>query len=330
MIIKSFELTKINLIQKKFLLLFGENDGLKNNEVKKIKNKYNFPVSKYEENEILENIENFINEILNKSFFNDQKIIIISRATDKIIKLVEILLEKNIEETIIIIKADSLEKKSKLRTFFEKNNELIATAFYPDTNETLSKIAYNFFKEKNISIAQSNINFLVSRCNGQREVLIKELEKIHLFSINNKITDVNIIKLSNLSENFKISEIIDNCLIKNKKKTSTMINENNFSADESIIFTRILLQKAKKLLNLSTIYEKNNDLEQTISNAKPPIFWKEKEIIKGQLKLWNPQKIKSLIFNINKIELEIKKNINSSIIILINFILEISSSDVNN
>lgn len=330
MIIKFFELLNVNLIENKFVLLFGDNEGLKNQEIKKIQKKYNFLTTIYEENEILGNIENFTSEILNKSFFDNQKIIIINRGSDKIIKLIEILLEKNLEDTILIIKTDNLDKKSKLRNFFEKGKNLICCAFYPDTNETLSKIAYNFFKEKKISIAQASVNFIINRCNGQREILINELEKIDLFSTTKKVEDLALLKLTNLSENYKISEIIDNCLNKNKKKTLNMINENNFSADESIIFIRTFLQKAKKLLNLVINYEKNNNLELTISSARPAIFWKEKEIIKNQIKLWNSKQIKNLIFNINLVELEIKKNINSSIIILINFILETSSSKINN
>jgi len=330
MIIKSFEINKINFDQNKLVLFYGKNEGFKNEATNNlIKDKDE--ISKYEEKEILENINDFIESILSKSLFESEKIIIIKRATDKILKIIDEIDSKNIEDIKIILNADNLEKKSKLRSLFEKNKKYICVPFYPDTEQTLSKLTFNFLKKKNISISQSNINLIVNKCNGDRETLLNELNKIEYFSKNGKkITAENIAKLTNLIENHGISELIDNCLTKNKKKIVNILNENNFNNEDCILITRTFLNKAKKILKLSSEFQNNKNIDLTISSAKPPIFWKDKEITKQQIYKWTPENIKQLIYKLSEIELLIKKNIYNSINLITDFILNEASSNTNN
>ena len=330
MIFKSYEINKIKLNIKKIILLYGKNEGLKNEALDiLIKNKNN--ISSYEEREVLDNENVFIENILSKSLFEREKSIIIKRATDKILNIIEILHLKDLEDTTIIINAENLEKKSKLRSFFEKNKNLFCVPFYPDNDQTLSKIAYNFLKDKKISISPANINLIITKCNGDREALINELKKIEFFGKNGKKIDSGkISKLINLNENHTISELIDNCLAKNKKKIINILNENNFNNEDCIMIARSFLIKAKKLLALSKTFENNKNIDLTISSAKPPIFWKEKEITKQQIYKWNPTNIKQLIYELSETELQIKKNINNSINLITDFILLQSSSTTNN
>jgi len=330
MILKSYEINKINQNINHLILFYGKNEGLKKEALTiLIQNKNN--ISNYEEKEILDNENNFIETILSKSFFDTQKFIIIKRATDKILKIIEILHLKNLEDTTIILNSDNLEKKSKLRSFFEKDKTLVCVPFYPDNDQTLSKLAYNFLREKKISISSSNINLIVNKCSGDRGTLINELLKIELFSKNGKqINSDNISKLINLSENHNISELIDNCLAQNKRKIISILNENNFSNEDCIMIVRSFLIKSKKLLALSKTFETNKNIDLTISSAKPPIFWKEKEITKQQILKWSSKNIKQLIYSLSETELQIKKNINNSINLITDFILFQSSSATNN
>ena len=220
-----------------------------------------------------------------------------------------------------------MEKRSKLRTFFEKEKKVICIAFYPDNEQTLSKLAYNFFTEKKIIISQADINLIISKCNGDRSSLLNELVKIENFAAGGrKISTENICKLINLSENHSVSELIDNCLIKNKKKIMLIINENNFSNEDCILITRTFLIKSKKILALSQQYKINQNIDLTISSARPPIFWKDKEIVMQQIYKWTPKKISTLIYKLNELELNIKKNMNNSIHLICDFILEQSST----
>jgi len=330
MILKSFEINKINKKTNQLILFYGKNEGLKNEALHiLIKDENN--IHNYEEKEILDNENNFIENILSKSLFEKEKFIVIKRVTDKILKVIESLHLKNPEDTTIILNSDNLEKKSKLRSLFEKDRKLVCVPFYPDNNQTLSKLAYNFLNDKKISISPSNINLIVGKCSGDRESLINELQKIKYFGNNGKKIDSETIsKLINLNENYSISELIDNCLAKNKKKIISILNENNFSNEDCIIITRSFIVKAKKLLALSKMFETNKNLDLTISSAKPPIFWKEKEITKQQIQKWKPKNIKNLIYALSETELQIKKNINNSINIITDFILFQSSSAINN
>ena len=330
MIVKSFETNKINFNNSNLLLLYGKNEGLKSYVVKGIiKDKNN--IYSYDEKDVLDNLNFFFETILSKSLFEKEKIIIIKRATDKIIKIIEEIYSKNLEEIFIIINADTLEKKSKLRSFFEKNKKCICVAFYPDTDQTLSKLTYNYLKEQKITISQANINLITSRSNGDRETLINELKKIEYFCLNGKKINTEVLsKLTNLSENHSIAELVDNCLAKNKKKTINILSENNFSNEDCILITKSFIIKAKKLLALLETFETNKNIDLTISSAKPPIFWKDKEITKQQIYKWTPRNIKQLIYALSETELQIKKNINNSINLITDFILLQSTSITNN
>ncbi len=330
MIIKLFELKKINLEKNNLILLYGKNEGLKNQEIKNLTNE-NDKVFAYEEKEVLSNQNEILEDILNKSLFEPKKTIIIKRVSDKILNFVKEINDRNLQDTRILLNADNLEKKSKLRIFFEKDKKLVCVAFYPDNEQTLSKLAYEFLKERKIPISPSNINSVIKRCNGDRENLFNDLRKIENYCKKGKKINSEIIsKLLNLYEDYSISELVDNCLAKNTIKTLNILNENNFSTEDCILITRTFLNKSKRILILSNNYSDNKSIDLTISSAKPPIFWKDKEIIKQQIFKWSPENIKLLIYRINELELLVKKNAANSINLITNFILEQSSVTTSN
>ena len=326
MILKSYEIKKINLNKNKFLLFYGKNDGLKNETIEDlIKNKTS--ISYYEEKEILENSKIFLESIISKSLFENEKIVIVKRASEKFFKIIEEISSKNIEDLIIIVNADNLDKKSKLRSFYEKSKEYVCVAFYPDNDQTLLKLAYNYLAEKKVSVSPSNINLIVNKCNNNRENLMNELKKMENYNFGGKKINSEVIeKLTNSVENVNVSELVDNCLAKNQKKTIYILNENNFSSDDCIIIVRTFLNKSKKIYALSKEYKINRNIEQTISSAKPPIFWKDKEIIKQQINKWTPENIRYLIYKLNELELLVKKNINNSMNLVTDFILNEAST----
>jgi len=331
MILKSYETKKIDINKNNIILFYGQNEGGKKEEISKIISlNDDKSLFTYDEKEILENIEIFYNNIFSGSLFENKKIILINRASEKIKSIIEEILEKEVSDLYVLVNTGILEKKSKLRSLFEKDKKLVCVPIYPDNSETLSKLAYSFLNDKKISISPANVNLIISKCNGDRETLLNELRKIEYFVKNGKkINSENISKLINLSENHSISELIDNCLAQNKKKIINILNENNFSNEDCIIIARSFILKAKKLLTLSKTFETNKNIDLTISSAKPPIFWKEKEITKQQIQKWKPENIKNLIYALSETELQIKKNINNSINLITDFILFHSSSTTN-
>ena len=330
MIIKTYQLEKIRKKYSNFYLLYGENEGYKNQVIKDILTiDFKDNINRYDESEVINNFDNFITQITNKSFFEDKKIIIISRATDKINKFLEDIFSRNIDDVCIVLNAGILDKKSKLRINFEKSENLICIPFYSDDSLTLGKLANKFFREKKIPISQETINLLVERCRGDRKNLKNELLKLEIYSKNKKnISSQEIIKLTNLAENYSHSELADSCLSKNLKKVVNILNENNYSSDECVVILRIMLTKTKRLLKLKEAVKNQNSVDSTISSYKPPIFWKDKEIVKQQMKHWSLKRTNELIFKLNEIELIVKKQANNSINILCDFIL--SQAKINN
>ncbi len=331
MILKSFELNKLKLDNYTFYLFYGGNEGLKEEIIKNLFEK-NYPdkIYRYEEKEILDNSNNFFNSILTKSFFDNEKLIVINRTTDKIKEIIEELIEKKPEDIKIILNSKNLEKKSSLRKIFEKEKSIICVPFYEDNNQTLNSIISFFFRNKKITISQQLINILIERSRGDRKNLNNELEKIENFSLNKKSLNLEeIIKLTNLADNYGASELVDHSLAKNTRKTIAILNENNYSDEDNIIIIRTLLAKLKRLIKIHELVDEKNNIEKAISACKPPIFWKDKPIVTQQIKSWKESHLKDLLYKTNEIELLIKKNTSAAKNILSDFIIN-NSKKTNN
>ena len=310
MILKSFELNKLKLENYNFYLFYGDNEGLKEDAIKNFfVKKYQSKIYRYEEKEILNNIDDFYNNVFTKSFFDNEKLIVINRVSDKIREIVEELIEKKIEDIQFILNSKNLEKKSTLRKVFEKEKSIVCVPFYEDNNQTLNAIISQFFRDKKIPISQQLINILIERCRGDRKNLNNELQKIENFSLNKKSINLQeIIKLTNLADNYNASELVDYSLAKNTRKTITILNENNYSDEDNIIVIRTLLTKIKRLLKIHELIDERNGIDQVISSFKPSIFWKDKPLVIQQARSWKKWELKNLIYKSNEIELLIKKN----------------------
>ena len=323
MIIKNFELNEVKTSKFNIFLFYGKNEGFQNEIINNyFLNKYNGEVYKYDEPQFIENIDTIISGLLNKSLFEDQKIFIVSRVSNKMSEYIEIIEEKKLTECKMIFKSNILEKKSKLRNLFEKSKNLAVVPFYEDNSNSLFTILVKLLKEKDIKLSRESINLLVDRASGDRENLLKELDKIHSYSLTNKNIDFNAVdRLSNLAENYGIDQLVESYLSRNKKKLSKILNENNFSDEDCILMLRVILNKSKRLLGIIKNKSLNQNIEELMASTKPPIFWKEKESIKKQVKIWKEEDLKDKIYQINEIEVLIKSNSKNSLNIISDFIL---------
>ena len=176
MIIKFFEKEKIDKVGLDFYLVYGDNEGQKEDILQCILKNYNGLTNKYDEKEFLESKNEILSSLLNKSFFENNKAFIIFRSTDKSIGFIEEMLEKKITDTKIILLSERLDKKSKIRNFFEKSKSTGCIPVYPDDNNTLSKIATSRFKKNQISISRECIDMIVQKSSGDRNNLKNEID----------------------------------------------------------------------------------------------------------------------------------------------------------
>ena len=323
MIVKSYEVGKIDTSKYKIYLFYGKNEGLQIDLIDKyFLNKFTGQINKYEENEFINNLNNIYSEIQTKSLFQNQRIFIISRVTEKFLKIAEEISNIDLDEIIIILKCSSLEKKSKLRNFFEKNDKFITIPVYEDNLNNLLSITQQFLIHNKIKLSKESINLIIGRASGDRNNLKKELNKIYNYSLtNNKIDFQTLEKLTNLAENHEVGDLVNNYLSKNIKNVSKILNENSYTDEDCILILRTLLNKSKRLLE---IMKKNDDvknIDKVMLGARPPIFWKEKESIKKQVNSWEICDLKAKIYKINEIEALIKKNSKNSLNIVSDFLI---------
>ena len=327
MIKKSYEVKKDlkTLINYKFYLLYGENSGLKKditNEIKTIINNKKLTPEHFTiyENEILENKNNFYNTVYSGSLFSDIKIITIKNGTDKISELIKDITSKNQENVFIIIFADILEKKSKLRNFFEKDKNTICVPCYTDSLRDLEIIASENLRKNNINLSRECINLLIEKSNNDRDHLTNEIKKIKSFAINKKnFTIEELALLINFTGDYKSDHFINECLCGNIKEYKKILSELYTNTINQIFFLRVLANKIQRLFKMKKIENDYSNVDDLLSTVKPPIFWKEKPMVKKQLTIWNLQELNIIINEINNTELLCKKNPHISQAIFFNF-----------
>ena len=328
MIVKSYEIN--NKTKYNIFLFYGENDGLKKTLIKKILNDEKNKIFKFEENDLINNTELIYNKIFSGSLFEKKTNIIIERITDKSLSLIENILSKKKDDNYIFFLANILDKKSKLRKFFETTNNVGCVACYKDNSIELNKIINNILNKSHIKLSQESINILINKAQGDRQNLLNEINKILNYSINKKnITVDEINKLTSLTENFQFDEIINSCLNGELKKLKNIFEENNFLPQDYIIILRTFSRKINRLLEIKKAQKSEKNLDLILKNMSPPIFWKEKDIVKNQANKWELQNLMKIQKKINEVELECKKNQEISVIITLNFLAD-TISKINN
>jgi len=314
MLIKSYEISKKNLNSLNFFLIYGENIGLKQDIAKSVlelKEKKNgkYKQLEFEEEEIIKNQNNFFNLIFSGSLFDEKKVIFINRTTDKLFNLISEISKKDVEDILIFFKADLLEKKSKIRKLFEKDKNLVCVACYQDSNFDLIKIINDEIKQTKIKLSTESINLLIERASGDRNNLKNEINKLKSFALNKQVISYDQVKeLTNMARNYQNDYIVNICLNGDKKRLNKTLGENNFLLDNFFILLKIFSKKIHRLLKIKILNRSENNIDQIFNQIRPPIFWKEKEDVKKQVKLWNEKKIDLVIKKINEIELNCKKN----------------------
>jgi len=330
MIIKSYEIkNKINFLKYKSFLLYGENVGLKKDIKKFILSNLKLTDNDIEsisidESEVINDEESFYNHVYSGSLFSSKKIINIYGGSDKIINKIEDIFAKFPENIFLTIFSEILEKKSKLRKFFEENEECACIPCYLDSEKDLYIIAQTELKKHNISLSKESINLLIDKSNSDRNNLRNEIEKIKSYSLSKKNIDLNQLRsLINFAGEHKSDVLINECLSGNILQYKKVLSELYSSTVNQVLLFRIFNNKIHRLLKFKEEESKSKSIDMLINSSKPPIFWKDKPIIKKQLSVWNLTDLKKIVDEVNNTELRCKKNPHISNAIFFNFFSEI-------
>ena len=329
MIYKSYQVEQnINIIDRKFSLFFGENLGLKNEFKKQIKlDNKNAEIITFTQDEILKNEDLFFNEINNISLFDEKKIFLVDQANDKILDIIKEL-EKKSDTQQIFLFSEILDKRSKIRSYFEKSKVCAAIACYPDNEIGIKKIITNVLRGY-IGLSPHNLNLIVESCNLDRVKLMNELNKILTLFQDKKIDTIKLESLLNVKINDDFNVLKDEALNGNKSRTNKLLSDTVIEPDKIIFYLAMLNQRLNKLSEIS-IESNNTNMENAINNIKPPIFWKDKANFMTQAKKWGQKKTKFILDKTYNLEIEFKSNsmVNKSVLMknLIVDICEVANS----
>ena len=305
MIYKSYLLENNINIDKKAFLFFGENLGLISDFKNKIRNlSKEKEIINFSQDDLITSTNKLFNEITNISLFEKEKVIFINQATDKALGIVEEIIPR-LENQKIFLFANILDKKSKIRNFFEKSNLCAAVACYQDNEITLKKIIIaNLVDYEGLST--ENINLILNSVGLDRVKLNNELEKVKTLFKNKRINTKELQVLLNINTNDDFNLLKDQALLGNKLKTNKLLGETNFEGEKIVFYLSSINQRLKKL---SEIYRTSpTNLEKGVSELKPPIFWKDKPNFVLQAQKWSLSKVKKIQQKTFNLEIKVKSN----------------------
>ena len=295
-----------NLLKERFVLFYGDNLGLKQDFKKKIKSYYKQnEIISFTQEEILNNETNFFNEIKNISLFETKKIYIINQANDKIIEIFKEI-EQKFDDQNIYLFAEVLEKKSKLRNYFEKSKKCGSIPCYPDNELSIKKIIAQRLRGYE-GLTSNNINIICDNCNLDRNKLYNEIEKITIFFEDKKIETEKLQILLDVKVNDDFNLLRDEVLCGNLNKTNKLLSDTVLEQEKTMFYLAVL---NNRLASLNKVNELSIEtpLEVSINNLRPPIFWKDKPNFLLQARKLGKKKIKKILNKTYNLEVRIKSN----------------------
>ena len=307
MIFKSYLLEKNidQLLNCTVFLFYGDNEGLKKVFKESLKKKSQTKTLLLFQEDIIKNQDLLLNEVFNKSLFNEKKTIFIEQADDKILKIVENF--EKLEDVEIFLFASALNKKSKLRNFFEKSKIFGTSPCYEDNAITIRKIIQEKLR-KFQGLTPEIIEYIIQNTGLNRYKINNEIKKIETYFKNNKIEANKLDDLLNLGSSDDFNQLKDEALNGNQNKTNKLISDTVLEDEKSIYYLNIINQRALDLLKILRGQKNIYNVEQAINDLKPPVFWKDKPNFIIQLKKWNQKKLKNILSKVFDVELKIKTN----------------------
>ena len=307
MIYKSYLVEEnLRILKKELTLFYGENLGLKEDFKIKIKNNYKeHTILTFNQEDILKNKNILISELQNLSLFENKKVILIQNASDKLVEVIKEILSL-INDTKVFIFSDILEKKSKLRIFFEKDINTNIVPCYQDNELTLKKITLNELKGYK-GATEPVIKLIINNSSQNRMKLKNEIEKIKACFVNKLINIKELNKLLNLREDEDFSFIKDAALSGNNLETNKLLNTIIIEEEKSVYYLSSLLNRINRL---KEVIEKGDNIEKNVEKLSPPIFWKDKPIFIKQAKIWNSLKLSKILKKTYNVEISLKSNSN--------------------
>ena len=296
----------INLLKHNIILFHGENLGLKSDLKKKIiKNLAGYEFLNFYQEEIIKNKDLIFNEVNNLSLFEKNKILFIEQADDKILDIVQNILE-NFKDQKIFIFSNLLDKRSKLRNFFEKSGKCGIVPCYPDNELSFKKIiAKRLANFKGLS--NLNINLILQSANLDRVKLNNELDKIVLYFLDRELNTTRLIQILNPQENDDFNNLKDAAILGNKTKTNELLSNTFFESEKNLYYLNSINQRLNKIYEVKQL-SIDTSLDDAINKIKPPIFWKDKSNFINQEKKWSIKKIEEVLKKTYDLEIKIKSN----------------------
>ena len=309
MILKSFEIEKNIkiLLRYRIILIYGENIGLKESFKGKIISLFkDKEIVKLYNEDISKNKDIIINEAKNISLFTKDKVIIFNQASDKILSDIQYIL-RNENQTKIILFADILEKKSKLRSFFEKEKTIALIPCYNDNEITLRRLVQSELKDyKNLN--SDVVTMVINYSNLDRKNIMSNLEKIKIYFEKKILSQDELETLLNSDRNELFENIRDAALSGDKSRLNGLFNNFVFNKEETFLYLNAINQRLIKIKEIQDQNAVHNNLELTFNKMRPPIFWKDKPTYMKLLKKWDKKRVLEAIIYLGKIEKEIKYN----------------------
>lgn len=282
----------------KAILVFGPNDGLVLDSVKRIARSIcsdlndAFRVADLSGESVLEDVGKLYAEYNGQSLMGGRRVVIVREISNQLTKEIRKMLDDSKSDNLLLMYASNFNKKSSLVQLAESSDDMACYACYEDKNADV----YNMLKVSGLTFNPDAIEFLCSRLSNDRMINMSEIEKLKTYmgEAKNVTTDI-IAKVISDQSNSSAENICYAAMGGDKNSAVKLYAKYAAEGNDSVSLMKAMERHVIKLLDCAAKVEKGNSIEKVVSSLTPKLMYYREEAFKSQLRKWSRDKIFSVL-----------------------------------
>ena len=250
-----------------------------------------FRVSELTTAQLKEDPARLADEAAALTFGGGQRFVLVREAGDGLTAVVKDFLESATGEAFVVFDGGELPSRSSLRRLFEADKAAAAVACYHDDARSLASVVRNFFAGRDLAIDNDAVDYLAAQLGGDRQLSLRELEKLALFKGATK-GPVSLEDAQNCVGDSALLSLDDVALATaggNLPALERALTRCFAEGNAPVTLLRAVARHFQRVHQVAGAVAAGTTLDQAMKTLRPPVFWKAAGPFKAQAGAWREQ-----------------------------------------
>jgi DNA polymerase-3 subunit delta len=240
-------------------------------------------------------------EIQSIGLLSSKRFILIRDAGDKSAVIISEAAAALHDGVFLVVIAGELSTRSALRDWFEKASNAAAIGCYRDEARDIHALVKQSFSAAGIEAGREVVDYLSTQLGNDREVTRQEIEKIIIYAGEEKTVSAEDVQtLVDYNRDTQMDDIVNAVADKNTAKLDRLLAQHLLEGTAPIVYLRALQRYFNRLYYIKARAEAGHDIETTVKNLKPKIFFRQEPLLIRHARNWTlPQITRALNYLIS-------------------------------